>query len=140
MIGLHLLAVAAWEAFWWQRRNLRRVDLYAQAKNHARRIGKTFVVLGAPDLGATRGPGPGDVTIDIAPSRAPNAIVADVTRRLPLADDSCVVFVSCVLEYVTDLQAAMRELWRVGRDRIYICTVEPWTLAAYLYPGARRVL
>jgi hypothetical protein len=50
-----------------------------------------------------------------------------------------VVFVSCVLEYVGDLPAALREIQRIAGDleNIYIVTVQPWTLTASLYPGAQ---
>ena len=68
-------------------------------------------------------------------------IVADITKGpIPdLADDSAVVFVSCVLEYVTDLDAALREIARIAgsADNVFVVTVQPWTLTARLYPGAR---
>lgn len=134
-------AVGAWETGWWTRRVRDRRDLYRRAKAHARAIGKPLLIVGAPDLGPTKGPvAADDLVLDIAPSAAPNAIRADVTRRIPLPNDSVVVFVSCVLEYVTDLDAAMRELRRVGRNRIYVCRVQPWTLTGWLYPGRKRVL
>ena len=133
-------AAAVWEACWWRRRVLRRRELYRRAKQHARAVRKPLLIVGAPDLGPTKGPiEPGDLVLDIAKSAAPNAIQADVTR-IPLPDDSVVVFVSCVLEYVPDLEAAMRELRRVAGGRIYVCHVEPWTLTGAFYPGRRRVL
>jgi len=91
-------------------------------------------------LGPTTGPGAGDLVVDIAPSECPNSIVADICAGIPLADDCCVVYVSCVLEYVDDLQAACREIERVSGGNVFVTRVEPWTLTAYLYPGARRTL
>src|SRR5690606_6543626 len=71
----------------------------------------------------------------------PVTIVADVTEGpiADIADDSAVVFVSCVLEYVQDLSAALREISRIAgsADNVFIVTVQPWTLTAWLYPGAR---
>lgn len=134
------IGVAAWEGGWWAIRNGKRATMYRQAEALAKRLGKPLVVVGAPDLGATSGPGCGDLVIDIAPSRCPNSIQADICKQIPLADDSCVVFVSCVLEYVDDAEAAMRELQRVSGGNLYVCRVEPWTLTAYLYPGAKRTL
>jgi len=56
-----------------------------------------------------------------------------------IVDDSAVVFVSCVLEYVSDPEAALHELRRMAgtRDNLFIVFVEPWTFTAALYPGAR---
>jgi hypothetical protein len=55
------------------------------------------------------------------------------------ADDSAVVFVSCVLEYVSDPEAALRELDRMAGSpgNLFLVFVEPWSLTAALYPGAR---
>ena len=131
--------LAAWESAWWLKRVVDRKDTYARALGHARRIGKPLLVVGAPDAGPTRSP-TGDIVLDLLPSRAPVSIQADITKRIPLPDDSVVVFVCCVLEYVSDLDAAMKELRRVAKDRIYIVRVQPWTLTALLYPGGRRTL
>ncbi len=68
-------------------------------------------------------------------------VVADITKGpIPdVADNSSVVFVSCVLEYVTDIDAALREISRIAgsADNVFVVTVQPWTLTARLYPGAR---
>ncbi len=67
--------------------------------------------------------------------------VADITKGPieGIADDSAVVFASCVLEYVTDAAAALRELARIAGspENLFLVLVEPWTLTATLYPGAR---
>ena len=131
----------AWEGAWWARRKANRDHLYEQAKAEARRLRRPLVVIGAPDRGATEGPGmDADVVIDIGPSSLPQAIVADICKRTPLKSNSCVVFVSCVLEYVDDYKAAMREIKRISGGHYFICRVEPWTLTAYLYPGAKRTI
>ena len=56
-----------------------------------------------------------------------------------VADDTTVVFVSCVLEYVSDPEAALREMQRMAgsHENLFIVFVAPWTLTAALYPGAR---
>jgi hypothetical protein len=53
-----------------------------------------------------------------------------------VADDSAVVFVSCVLEYVSEPEAALRELQRMAGspDNLFLVLVEPWSLTAALYP------
>lgn len=133
-----LAALGAWEGGWWLRRRSLRSSTFDEAKAQAKRLGRPLVVVGAPDGGVTSGYGCGDVTIDIVKSDCPNSIQADITKGIPLADDSAVVFVSCVLEYVGDYDAAMRELCRVSGGNLYVVRVEPWTLTAYFYPGAKR--
>jgi Methyltransferase domain len=132
--------VAAWEGAWWAIRRAKRSAVFKMAVKDAKDSGRRLVVVGAPDRGATSGPGCGDVTIDIGDSSCPNFIKADITKRLPFDDNSVTVFVSCVLEYVGDYDAALAELKRVAGDHLYIVRVEPWTLTAYLYPGAKRRL
>lgn len=133
-------AAAAWELGWWARRRGRRSSQYAAARAAATRMGRKLVVIGAPDGGATAGYGCGDITIDLKGSGCPDVIVADVTKHIPLADNSVVVFCSCVLEYVSDAAAAVREIRRVSGGHAFFVGVEPWTLTAAAYPGARRVL
>lgn len=135
-----MIGGALWELIWWGRRVYKRRTVHAQAQALARQLGKPLVVVGASDRGATQGAGCGDVTIDILPSSCPNAMQADITKPLPFADNSCVVFVSYVLEYVDDYAAAMRELMRISGGNLFIIRVEPWTLTSYVYPGTRRRL
>ena len=135
-----LIGLAAWEMAWWARRVLQRESLYDAAQADARARGVPLLVVGAPDAGATPGPGCGDLSVDLQPSTCPRHLQQDLARGLPLRDQSVVVFVSCVLEYVDDYEACMRELTRVSASRLYIVRVEPWTFAAYLYPGAKRTL
>lgn len=138
--GKSAALAAVWEAGWWLHRVSKREEVFAQAEARARALGRTFVVVGAPDAGMTRGPGCGDVTIDLAPSTCPNSLRADIEQPLPFPDNSCVVFVCCVLEYVNDLEAAMKQLTRISGGELFIVRVEGWTGTAYLYPGAKRVL
>lgn len=135
-----LLGLASWEGSWWLYRRGRRLNLYTMAWLTARQLGRPLVVVGAPDGGVTAGYPCGDVTIDILPSDCPAFLEADVTRPLPFANDSVVVFVSCTLEYVHDYAAAMAELRRIAGRWLFVVRVEPWTLTAYLYPGTRRQL
>lgn len=139
---LKALALAgAWELAWWARRRYERGRVFALARAEASKLGLPLVVVGSPDGGVTAGYGCGDVTVDLAPSSTcPSFVQADITKSIPLPTNSCVVFVSCVLEYVDDLQAAWNELCRVSGGRVYVVRVEPWTLTAYLYPGAKRTL
>lgn len=129
-----------WDFGWWLRRRARRGEMYALARAEAYRLGRPLVVIGAPDGGVTKGYGCGDVTVDLIKSSCPVALVADVTKPLPFADNSVVVAVFCVLEYVNDANAALAEIQRISGGYAYFVGVEPWTATAYLYPGAKRTL
>lgn len=126
-----------------------RKVLYGQALQRARETSRPLVVVGDPDAGAhtrlLRAYGCGDVTIDLAGApNCPVSIPADITAgpitRVP--DDSAVVYVSCVLEYVTNPQAGWREILRMaGRpDNVFMVVVQSWTMTATLYPGARYLI
>ena len=122
-----------------------RTSAFRLAVDRATALGRPLVVIGDPDGGMhtrlLRAYGCGDVCVDLSGCpKCPMTIVADITKGPTpgIADDSSVVFVSCVLEYVTDLPAALAEIARMaGRpENVFIVTVQPWTLTARLYPGA----
>jgi hypothetical protein len=128
-------------------RRVRRRRGYEQALLRARETGKPLVVLGAPGTGAvnaTLGPdyGCGDLCIDLVGCEGcPTSATGPAELVLPeLADDSAVVFVSCTLEYVQDVDRVWRELLRVSGGDLYVVTVEPLSLTAWFYPGARQVI
>ena len=143
---LTLVALASAEgALALQRWHTRRC-VFAAAAQRAQALGRPLVVIGDPDAGAhtrlMRAYGCGDLCIDLRGCpQCPNARIADITRGplADIADDSAVVFVSCVFEYVDDLPAALTEITRIAghSDNLFAVTVQPWTLTATLYPGAR---
>lgn len=119
---------------------------FRAAATRAAATGRKLVVVGDPDGGFhtrfLRAYDCGDLCVDLAGCPAcPVTLVADITKgQLPgIADDSVVVFVSCVFEYVEDLHAAIAEVRRIGgdQDNIFVVSVQPWTLTSRLYPGAR---
>ena len=139
MIGW-IAAIGVWDFCWWLNRRRNRGVAYNEALAKARSLGRPLVVVGAPDAGMTSGYGCGDITVDIAPSSCPRHMQVDITKRIPLPDDSAVVLVSCVFECVDDFDAAMKEVRRVGGDHVYVVRVEPWTLSAFFYPGAKNLI
>lgn len=119
---------------------------FEAATRRAAELGRPLVVVGDPDAGAhtrlVRAYGCGDLCLDLQGCPMCRVMqAADLTAGpVPgVADDSAVVFVSCVLEYVSDPEAAFREIQRMAgsRDNVFIIFVESWTLTAALYPGAR---
>ena len=123
-----------------------RTAAFRLAVERASALGRPLVVIGDPDGGMhtrlMRAYGCGDVCVDLnGCPKCQVTVVADITKGPTpgLADDSAVVFVSCVLEYVQDLDAALAEISRIAGSpaNVFLVTVQPWTLTARLYPGAR---
>jgi len=123
-----------------------RRHAFEAAARRAATLGRPLIVVGDPDAGAhtrlARAYGCGDRCIDLhGCPRCRVMQAADLTAGpVPgVEDDSAVVFVSCVLEYVTDADAALQELRRMAgtHDNLFIVFVERWTFTASLYPGAR---
>lgn len=118
---------------------------FRTAAERADALGRRLIVIGDPDAGfhtrLMRAYGCGDVCVDMnGCPRCPVTVVADITKKIPgVDDDSAVVFISCVLEYVVDLNAALTEILRIAgsNDNVFLVFVQPWTLTARLYPGAR---
>jgi hypothetical protein len=119
---------------------------FEAAARRASALGRPLVVVGDPDAGAhtrlVRAYECGDLCIDLRGCpRCQVMQAADLTAGpVPgVADDSAVVFVSCVLEYVADPASAATELRRMAGspENLFIVFVEPWSLTASLYPGAR---
>jgi len=127
------------------RRFRERADGYKAAAARAAATGRKLVVVGDPDAGLhtrmARAYDCGDVCVDLTGCPAcPVGMAADITKGpIDLADDSAVVYVSCVLEYVDDLAAAVQEINRIAGspENVFIVTVHPWSLTARLYPRAQ---
>lgn len=143
---LALGAFAAAESVAAVTRHRHRSCLFYKAASRARELGRPLIVIGDPDAGLhtrlVRAYDCGDVCVDAnGCPLCPAVRVADIIKGpVPgIADNSGVVFVSCVLEYVGDLPAALAEIRRIAGDleNVFIVTVQPWTFTAVLYPGAR---
>jgi len=126
-----------------------RKTYFADAQRRAAQVRRPLVVIGAPGAGAhTRlmpAYGCGDVCIDLVGcDGCPVSITADLTQGhvAQVQDNSAVVYVSCVLEYVSDPQAAWNEILRMAGsvDNVFVVTVQPWTVTSVLYPGSRWMI
>ncbi len=123
-----------------------RRRVFETAARRAVELGRPLVVIGDPDAGAhtrlVRAYGCGDLCIDLHGCRRCRVMqAADLTQGLVpgIADDSAVVYVSCVLEYTADPAAALRELFRMAGtpENLFLVFVNPWSMTATLYPGVR---
>lgn len=141
-LGLGGVAVAETAATWTRWEQRRR--LFLAADTHARQLGRPLLVVLPRKEGwfnrSMRLYEYGARYPEIFSRRNSPVIFADsLARGVAVRDDSAVVYVACVLEYVTDLRRTMDEILRIAGEpeNIYIVTVQPWTLTAALHPAAR---
>jgi hypothetical protein len=126
-------------------RILTRKSYYARARERASSLHRPLVVVGAPTSGLVRNYPCGDLCIDLEGCMACGSPPRDVEAPggIPLDDDSAVVFVSYVFEYVDDIEAAWREVRRVAghTDNCFVASVQTWaTWTHLLYPGSRWIV
>ncbi|MBK8649787.1 MAG: hypothetical protein IPN16_25255 [Gemmatimonadetes bacterium] len=141
-LGLSGVAVAETAATWTRWEQRRRLFLAADAR--ARQLGRPLLVVLPRKEGwfnrSMRLYEYGARYPDIFSRRNSPVIFADsLARGVAVQGDSAVLYVACVLEYVTDLRRSMDEILRIAGEpaNIYIVTVQPWTLTAALHPAAR---
>jgi hypothetical protein len=141
-LGLGGVAVAETAATWTRWEQRRRLFVAADAR--ARQLGRPLLVVLPRKEGwfnrSMRLYEYGARYPDIFSRRNSPVIFADsLARGVAVQSDSAVVYVACVLEYVTDLRRSMDEILRIAGEpeNIYIVTVQPWTFTAALHPAAR---
>lgn len=123
-----------------------RKNIYQQAVIRSKKINKPLIVIGDPYYGKgsrfynmfMKGYECGDVTVDLTGCPlCPNGIKNDILSYLKSIkeDNTNVIFISCVLEYVDDIENVIKEINRVAgsSDNIFIVSVNKYTLAAYFY-------
>ena len=141
-LGLSGVAVAETAATWTRWEQRRRLFQAADARAH--QLGRPLLVVLPRKEGwfnrSMRLYEYGARYPDIFSRRNSPVIFADsLARGVAVQGDSAVLYVACVLEYVTDLRRSMDEILRIAGEpeNIYIVTVQPWTLTAALHPAAR---
>ena len=122
-------------------RKVKRRVMYKRAKERAKKTGKKLLVIGDPYNGIaskTTGCdyGCGDVCLDL--TGCPNCPVSikgrleDTIATINLGEH--IVFISCVLEYVDDLDYIMSYLDKMDQNDLFVVNVEWYSLMAYFYP------
>ena len=126
-------------------RQRNRCKLYKLAEQQSRNVKKKLLVVGDPYSGhGTKfyslfmdNYGCGDITVDLTGApMCPTSYKVDILTYLrDQPDNSLVIFISCVLEYVDDIDAVISEIYRVAGsvDNIFITTVNKYSLSAYFY-------
>jgi hypothetical protein len=127
-------------------RRWERQRMYRLARQRALETGKPLIIVGAPRGGfITRlmpTYGCGDLCIDLVgcPSCSNQVAEGIETAMETYPSDSAVIAVMCTLEYVKNIQGAEAEIQRVAGPNLFVARVEPWSLTAFFYPGARHRL
>lgn len=126
-------------------RLIARQDLYNRAKARARQTQRPLVIVGAPSGGLIGNYPCGDYCVDLQGCKDCGAPKRNVEKvgGIPLRANSGVVFVSYTFEYCVDIDAAWREVERVGgsMDNIFVGHVQPWaTWTHVFYPGSRWIV
>lgn len=124
-------------------RKSRRKRIYNLAVQRAKETGKRLFIIGDPNndnksIDGKADYGCGDICLDkeTGCDICPNGVKDSLENYLPkLADNSYVVFVSCVLEYVDNFEMVKKELKRVSGGDLYIVHIEPYTLKTQLFPN-----
>lgn len=144
--ALYLLAaVAAYEFLVSSARKIKRRAVFEMAEARAKKTGLPLLVIGDPHNGiASIVTGPdytcGDVCLDLTgcPECAANGhtvLKGSLEQILPALDLSkYVVYISCVLEYVSDLPSVLFNLQRVQTGNLFVVNVECYSFMAYFYP------
>lgn len=142
-------------------RNIERSSTYLLAKKRAKETGRPLIVIGDPHngfgtnmLGVSYGIG--DYMIDMFPCKkclkSPNTFAQDLIEALKtFKSDSCVIYTSCVLEFVPDMEGSIAEIFRVAghHTNVFVVHIQPYCPVAYGYlcpksiikhDGSRRVI
>ena len=144
IVCLIILSLVLYELFIvliWRKR--RRKKIYKLALQRTKKTGKRLFIIGDPNndnksIDGKADYGCGDICIDkeTGCDICPNGIKDSIENFLPkLPDNSYVVFVSCVLEYVDNFEMVKKELFRVSGGDLFIVNIEPYTLKTTFFPN-----
>ena len=123
------------------RRKAKRRMVYKRAKERAALTGKKLLVIGDPYNGiASKSTGYdydcGDVCLDLTGCPiCPVSIKGRLEDNISTLNlDEYVVYISCVLEYVDDLDFIKKYLDKMDQNDLFVVNVEWYSLMAYFYP------
>lgn len=128
-----------------------RISYYNMAINKSKQLNKPLIVYGDPYNGTgskiyntfMKTYGCGDECIDLTGCpKCINGKKQDILEHLKSKpDNSCVVFISCVLEYIPHIDKVIPEILRVAGtwDNVYVVTVNKNTFSAYMYKNKHDI-
>ena len=138
-----LLILLFWDGLIGLIRKRERRRIYSLAEARKNETGKKLLVIGDPDNGITnvltgRDYKCGDTCVDITGcGKCTNGVSSKMEDYIPkLETNSCVIFISCVLEYIDKLTPEIvSELNRVSNGDLFIVRVNSNTLSSRFYYG-----
>jgi hypothetical protein len=132
LIVFFLLAIFFYDSLF--QRNFRRYNYYKASLYDAKKNKKKLLVVGCPSSGGVSGKisyllnlyGCGDILIDIKKnSKCFNHVSTDLKNFLSVQkDNSYVIFVSVVLEYIENIDETLIELERVSGGNLYVVPID----------------
>ena len=126
-------------------RQKERYNIYKMSKDASIKKNKKLLVVGDPYSGHgsifyssfMKNYKCGDITIDLTGApQCHNSYKIDILSYLKQQpSNSLIIFISCVLEYVDDINEVIKEINRVAGDtcNIFIVTVSKYSLSAFIY-------
>ena len=141
MLLIVLVVIILYEIIIMLIRKIKRRILFKQAKQRAKLTGKKLLVIGDPYNGLaskTTGCdyGCGDICLDLTGCpNCPKTLKGKLEEHISKINlNEHVVFISCVLEYVDDLDYINSYLSKMNQQDLFVVNVEWYSLMAYFYP------
>ncbi len=138
---MFLWIIALYELFITFRRKFIRRCVYNMALKRSKKTGLPLLVVGDPYNGLTSiltgcDYGCGDLTLDLTGCpKCPNGIKGSLEDVFPTMNlNDYIVFISCVLEYVDDIELVTNQLSRMNPKNLFIVNVEWYSLTSRFYP------
>lgn len=122
------------------KRKFNRRKLFKLAKERALLTNKPLLVIGDPYNGIAsiitgNDYDCGDICADITGCpRCPKTLKIKLEDLVDYDLSKYVIYISCVLEYVHDINKITKKLNQLNKDDLFIVTVESYSLMAYIYP------
>ena len=126
-------------------RHYNRLNIYKMALKQSNETNKPLIVYGDPYNGVGSkfwnkifgSYGCGDMAVDLTGCpKCDNGVKSDILDHLKTVEsDSAIIFISCVLEYVDNIEEVIDEIYRVAgsKENIYIVCVSRYSLTGYSY-------
>jgi len=133
------------------KRQTDRIEYYNMAVNKSKQLNKPLIVYGDPYNGTgskiyntfMKIYGCGDECVDLTGCpKCMNGKKQDILYHLKQKpDNSSVIFISCVLEYIPHIEEVIPEILRVAGswDNVFVVTVNKNAFSAYLYKNKQDV-
>jgi len=115
--------------------DLERQIIFEKAKNEADRLGLPLVNYGCKGMDPYISES--DLNLDIVPRNVPNFMLIEPDGKIPLPDNSAVIYASHVLEHVNNPTKVLKEMQRVGPT--YIVLPKWDNIINWIHPEHKRI-